>query len=228
MRTFSLSLSKRLAILRKNEYFETMPDELVQRVAEQSVLREYKRGEILFWEGEPNEGLYLLLSGCAKIYRLSPQGRQYIIRLLQEGETFAEVPAFDGGPNPVNVEALEPCQVLIVPGTLLRQLLLEYPPFAEHVILNFGRILRNMVRTLSEMVFYQITHRLARLLNELPADEQGNLLVPLTQEQIAARLGTAREVVARSLKELERIGAIRLENRRIRVLNRNAFHEWMN
>ncbi len=77
------------------------------------------------------------------------------------------------------------------------------------------------------MAFYQVTHRLARLINELPPDEMGAALM-MTQEQMAARLGTVREVVARSLRELERSGAIQVENRRIRILDQEVFRQWMN
>ncbi len=227
MRFLVSDFQTRLNFLRKHEYFDTMPESLIEQVARCMHLRQYERGEILFLEGDPCEGMYLLLSGSAKIYRLSTKGKQLIIRVLHPGETFAEVPAFDGGPNPVNVEALEQCRVWLVPSTTLRELILQHPPFAQKVILNFGRLLRSMVDALSEMAFYQITHRLARFLSELPADEQGIILTRITQEQMAAHLGTVREVVARSLKELEQTGAIRLEDRRIRIVNRDAFLPWI-
>ena len=190
-------------------------------------LREYERGEVLFWEGDPCDGLYVVMQGSAKIYRTSPQGRQYIVRVLQEGDTFAEVPAFDGGANPVNVEALETCSVWVIDSEILRGLILSHPQFAQKVLVNFGNMLRHMVREVSEMAFYQVTHRLARLISELPPDEMGTASL-MTQEQMAARLGTVREVVARSLKELERSGAIQVENRRIRIVDQAVFSQWMN
>jgi CRP/FNR family transcriptional regulator len=76
----------------------------------------------------------------------------------------------------------------------------------------------------SEMAFYQVTHRLARLISQQPPDELSG--APWTQEQLAARLGTVREVVARSLKELERSGAIQMEKRRIEVADPNVLAQW--
>jgi len=149
------------------------------------------------------------------------------VRILQEGDTFAEVPTFDGGPMPVNAEALETCRVWIVEAEFLRHLVLEYPQFTRKVLLNFGKILRSMVSQISEMAFYQVTHRLARLISELPQeDAQGRPVPRWTQEQLAARLGTVREVVARSLKELERSGAIRIEDRRIHIADPSALEQW--
>jgi CRP/FNR family transcriptional regulator len=176
------------------------------------------------WEGDPCTGLHIMEKGSAKIYRISPQGRQYIVRILQEGDTFAEVPSFDGGLNPVNVEALEACHVWVIECEKLRSLVLSQPKFAEKVLKNFGEMLRGMVRMVSEMAFYRLTHRLARLISELPSDGQRS--PHWTQEQLAARLGTVREVVARSLKELERSGAIHIEDRRIHIIDPDVLQQW--
>ena len=227
MKPLHTDKSQRIEMLRGNEYFDTMPNFLLEQICDHMQLREYERGEVFFWEGDPCDGLYVIMQGSAKIYRLSPQGRQYIVRVLQEGDTFAEVPAFDGGTNPVNVEALETCQVWVIDGETLRGLVLAHPQFAQNVLANFGMMLRGMVRKVSEMAFYQVTHRLARLISELPPDEMGAASL-MTQEQMAARLGTVREVVARSLKELERSGAIQVENRRIRIVDQEVFRQWMN
>ncbi|RJP48213.1 MAG: Crp/Fnr family transcriptional regulator [Anaerolineaceae bacterium] len=227
MKILHTDKSQRMELLRGNEYFDTMPDSLLEQICGHMQLREYERGEVFFWEDDPCDGLYIVRQGSAKIYRVSPQGRQYIVRVLQEGDTFAEVPAFDGGANPVNVEALENCLIWVVDGETLRGLVLSHPQFAQKVLENFGKMLRGMVRQVSEMAFYQVTHRLARLISELPPDEMGAASL-MTQEQMAARLGTVREVVARSLKELERSGAIQVENRRIRIVDQAAFRQWMN
>jgi CRP/FNR family transcriptional regulator len=227
MKLLHTDKSQRMKLLRGNEYFDTMPESLLEQICGHMQLREYERGEVFFWEGDPCDGLYVIMQGSAKIYRLSPQGRQYIVRVLQEGDTFAEVPAFDGGANPVNVEALETCSVWVIDSETLRGLVLAHPQFAQKVLVNFGTMLRGMVRKVSEMAFYQVTHRLARLISELPSDEMGAASL-MTQEQMAARLGTVREVVARSLKELERSGAIQVENRRIRIVDKEVFRQWMN
>jgi CRP-like cAMP-binding protein len=101
------------------------------------------------------------------------------VRILQEGDTFAEVPAFDGAPNPTNVEALEDCSVWVIEAKMLRELISSYPQFAQKVLRNFGKMLRGMVHKVSEMAFYQVTHRLARLIAEMSEEKS----VPQTQEQ---------------------------------------------
>ena len=224
MKSVETSLSLRVKTLQRNSYFNDLSESMLNEIASHMQLREYQRGDVLFWEGDPCDGLHIVELGSAKIYRLSPQGRQYIVRVLQEGDTFAEVPAFDGGVNPVNVEALEACRVWVIDSEKLRALVLAHPLFAQKVLVNFVEMLRGMVRMVSEMAFYQVTHRLARLISELP--EEGQRGPHWTQEQLAARLGTVREVVARSLKELERSGAIRIEDRRIHIADQDALKQW--
>jgi len=224
MKTIESNLKKKMDALRGNQYFENLAEPLLKDVAQNTRLAEFERGDVMFWEGDSCEGLYILDEGSAKIFRISPQGRQYIVRVLQEGDTFAEVPAFDEGTSPVNVEALETCRVWIIAKPKLLMLIREHPEFAKKALVNFGRMLRGLVRMVSEMAFYQVTHRLARLIDvELPQDKSAHW----TQEQLAARLGTVREVVARSLKELERSGAIKLEDRRIYIADREIFDQWI-
>lgn len=224
MHILSVGSAQKLKLLHKNEYFEGLDEGLLNQVAAHMQLREYERGEALFWEGDPCAGLHIIEQGFVKLYRLSPQGRQYIVRVLQEGDTCNEVPTFDGGTNPVNVEALETTRVWVIQADILHELLQKHPDFAQKVINNLGKNLRGLVRMVSEMAFYQVTHRLARLISEQTPDELSG--TPWTQEQLAARLGTVREVVARSLKELERSGAIHLNKRRIAVSDPDVLEQW--
>jgi CRP/FNR family cyclic AMP-dependent transcriptional regulator len=227
MRTIPVETPQKIALLRRNEYFEGLDNALLAQITDHMQLREFERGEVLFWEGEECAGLHIIEQGCVKIYRLSSQGRQYIVRVLQEGETCNEVPAFDGGSNPVNLEALETTRAWVIEPEILRQLLGEHPDFAQKVINNLAQNLRGLVKRVSEMAFFQVTHRLARLISELPPEElSGEGSAHWTQEQMAARLGTVREVVARSLKELERSGAIRMDKRRILVSDPDVLAQW--
>jgi len=222
MKLVEVSKADKLNTLNKNLYFDELPENILKNIAVHTQLREYERGDMLFWEGDACAGLYIIESGSVKLYRVSPQGRQYIISVLTEGETCNEVPAFDGGSNPVNVEALETTRVWVVDASLLLDLVKSSPDFALKVLGKFGQNLRNLVGKVSEMAFYQVAHRLARLITEMDEEPRPHW----TQEQLAARLGTVREVVSRSLRELEKSGAIRMEDRRIQIVDDNILREW--
>src|SRR5512143_2937388 len=127
MRFVEMGTAAKVAILRHNSYFEGLPESLLVQIAGRMQLREFDRGEVLFWEGDPCSGLHIIEQGSVKLYRLSPQGRQYIVRVLQEGDTCNEVPTFDGGLNPVNVEALETTRVWIIDPAMLLHLVQTHP-----------------------------------------------------------------------------------------------------
>ena len=218
MKQLPISTEKKLATLRHNIYFEGLEESVPKMVTEHMFLHQFKRGESIFFEEEPCAGLHIMESGSAKIFRLSPQGRQYIVNILTEGATFNEVSVYGGGNNPVNVAALENSSVWVIGVSILRQLVLSNPAYAQKIIENLAGNLRGLVSRVSEMAFYQVTHRLARLINNLPDEAlNGENNARLTQDQLAARLGSVREVIARSLRELERNGVIHTENRRIYI-----------
>ena len=223
MKLLEVTQVSKLKILRGNPYFDDLPESVLKDIAARTQLREYERGDVLFWEGDPCAGLHIIESGSVKLYRISPQGRQYIVSVLTEGATCNEVPAFDGGTNPVNVEALETSRVWVTDSEMLCGLVASNPEFALKILNKFGQNLRNLVRKVSEMAFYQVTNRLARLITELPVEDTRP---HWTQEQLAARLGTVREVVARSLRELEKSGAIRIEDRRIQIADHEVLQQW--
>jgi len=227
MRSVKVDPAEKIRVLHTNPYFDMLEIASVEAVAECVSLREFERGETLFLEDELCAGLHIVQGGCVKLYRLSPQGRQYIVRLCQEGDTFNEVSVFDGNGNPVNAEAIEPSRLWVLEPESIRRMVTSHPDFAQKVIDNLCANLRMLVRSASEMAFYQVTHRLARLISQTPEEElAGGGAAHMTQEQMAARLGTVREVVARSLRELERLGAIRTENRRITVADPSLLEQW--
>jgi len=227
MRSLKADPAATIRALKENPYFEHLDDPSLRSMMKCTMLQEFDRGETLFWEGEPCAGLHIVQEGSLKLYRLSPQGRQYIIRVLQEKDTFNEVSVFDGGENPVNAETLEVCRVWIIEPECIRRMVQANPAFAQKVINNLGQNLRGLVHAASEMAFYQVTHRLARLISQIPPEDLvGESGTRWTQEQLAARLGTVREVVARSLRELERSGAIRAENRRIQIADEALLQQW--
>jgi CRP-like cAMP-binding protein len=138
-----------------------------------------------------------------------------------------EVPVFDNGLNPINAAALEDCEVWIIEAELLRRGLARYPELAQSVIANLSQNLRTLLGMVEELTFYQVVNRLARLINQMPTDIKTGVKTGwLTQDELAARLGTMREVVTRSLRVLERSGAIRVNRRQVVVVDEARLREW--
>jgi CRP/FNR family cyclic AMP-dependent transcriptional regulator len=226
MRVRPTSLDQRLTALRQCSYFESCSSEILQKLADEMALFQYDPGEVICWQAEECRGLYILEKGQVKLYKLSALGRELIIRILEPGASFNEVPIFDRGSNEVNGAAMEASQVWLIDKTILQQMTRQSTDLAQAVIANLTRNLRTLVQMVEEVSLYPVTNRLARLLVQLPEEQLcGNKAERLTQDTIAARLGTVREVVARSLRELDRCGAIRVRRGKIYILDGNLLNE---
>ncbi len=223
MQKIMVSQAEKLDVLRVNPYFNALDERVLGDLAQSTSLRRYEPDEIVCWQGETCEGLFILEEGSVKLFKLSPRGRELIIRVLQAETSFNEVPVFDRGQNPVNVAALEECHIWLVEAGAIRRCLEENPHMAGAVIQKLTENLRTLVEIVEELSFYQVTNRLARLIGRMTPEQ---LNERITQDQLAARLGTVREVAARSLRELERSGAIRVARRKIQVLDAAILNEW--
>jgi len=227
MKTIRTELPEKMQALRSCPYFIGLGDEILAELIPGLRLIRYQRGEVVFWQDEECPGLQMIERGMVKLFKLSPQGRELIVNIFKEGATFAEVPVFDGGLNPVNVAALEESDIWQLEKAVIRRLMDKHPELCSQVMINLAKNLRMMVGIIEEVSFYQVAQRLARLLSQMTPDElAGSDSTRLTQDQIAARLGTVREVVARALRELERSGAIHVDRRQIQILDERVLKEW--
>lgn len=227
MQIIKSNLEEKLRTLRDNSYFTSLREPILVEIAQGMRLCRFKRGEIIFWEADECAGLHMIRSGSVKLFKVSPHGRELIVKVLEEGATFNEVPVFDNGTNPINVAALEDCEIWVIEAGRLQDCLYRYPEMAQSVILNLGKNLRNLLKIVEELSFFQVTNRLARLISQLPSEQLvGEREDRLTQDELAARLGTVREVVARALRELERSGAIQVQRRQIHVVDEKILLDW--
>lgn len=227
MNNISISQKEKIRALKQNSYFAGLETEALLDLSQGTSLHQFKAGEYICWAGEPCTGLYMLQEGRVKLFKLSNKGRELIIRVMESGATFNEVPVFDNGRNVVNVAALDDSLIWIFEKKVIRQTLAEHPEMCTVIILNLTQNLRDMVGMIEELSFFQVTNRLARLISQLPeAQLSGSKDQRLTQDTLAARLGTVREVVARSLRELDQSGAIVVKRGRIQVVNRTILENW--
>ena len=164
--------------------------------------------------------LHYVRSGLVKVYKTSPGGKDQVLRLIAAGNTFNDVPALDGGPNPASVSALEPSTIYVISRAELRKLILTRPEVAEAVVRTLANALRHLVSLVEDLSLHHVTARVAKILLDQEASaRQGQYVYRLTQQEMAALAGTAREVVGRALKELEAAGAIEMRQGRAVVVN---------
>ncbi|UCD41951.1 MAG: cyclic nucleotide-binding domain-containing protein, partial [Chloroflexota bacterium] len=171
MRIIQVDETTKLEVLQSNPYFHDLKPAILYEIIEGMRLYRFENGETVFWEGDECAGLHMIRQGSVKLFKISPQGRELIIRILDEGETFNEVPVFDYQPNPVNVSAVEDSEIWVIEPVVIRESIARYPELAQSVIHNLCVNLRVLLGTVEELNFYQVTNRLARLIEQLPAEQ---------------------------------------------------------
>jgi len=214
-------MSANIEVLRRIPYFAPLSPEELARVAAVTVERHYQRGDIILFEGDLGGALYYVHTGLVKVFKASMEGKEQVLRLIAEGHTFNDVPALDGGPNPAGAAAMEPAVVYVIRHADLHTLIVTQPAVAEAVVQTLTQALRSLVSLVEDLSLRQVTARVAKMLLDQEAAVQGELHgYRLTQQEMAALAGTAREVVARALKELEMAGAIQMQQGQALVVNR--------
>lgn len=214
-------MSRNISILRQVSFCAELADEAVAALAAIAAPIERPSGTTIQLEGEPAEAMYVVAAGRVKISRISAAGREQVLNLIGPGGHFNTVPMFDGGPCPANAEAVGDVSLLLLPRGPLLQVVDAHPPLARALLREFTGRLRHLVDLVDTLALHTVQGRLAGLLLEqAEAAERGEPVAPLTQADMAARLGTVREMIGRTLKSFEALGLIRLDRGAIALLDR--------
>ena len=220
------------ALLHKVPYFAPLDAVAVRALAGKARARTYRRGETILWEGEPCQGLYLVLRGRVKVFKRSAEGREQVLLIIGPGRSFNDVPVFDGGANPGSVAALDPSIIALLPTAEILRLVEGDPKVAMAVIRVLAARMRGFTVAVEDLALRSVTARVAKILMESAGGRATLIETPaesgvrLTQSQLAAMTGSVREVVQRALKTLEQDGAIKLARARINVLDAAALKKW--
>jgi CRP/FNR family transcriptional regulator len=207
------------ALLSQIALFASLSEAELEALAQRAVERRYAPDETLFWEGEPCAGIFLIVGGSVKIFKTSAGGREMMLSLETAPTTVAELPLFDGGAYPASVRAVEPLVTLFINKGDFQQVCRQYPEVALKILAVVGHRLRHLVGLVETITFGSVTQRLARLL--LDASKQTDEFdLPLTHQELASRLGTAREVVSRNMARFRAQGLIRVQGHQLRIEDR--------
>jgi CRP-like cAMP-binding protein len=182
------------------------------------------RAEIVSLEGESDANLYFVASGAVTVFKTSAEGKEQVLNIVRPGESFNDVPVFDGGPNPAGARAMGPVLLYGIKRNDMQSIIRDYPQIAFNVIKVLARRVRHLVSLVEDLSFKRVISRVARILFE-HIEGQMDSAPRLTQQEMAAMAGTAREVVGRSLKALEEEGAIRLDRHRIIVTDKEVLQK---
>ncbi len=201
-------------LLRGIPIFAELDEASLGRLAARCVDRTLPAGSLLFSTGEESRGLYVVVEGRVRIYRVSPDGREQVLHIEGPGRTVAELPLFDGGKYPASADTMEETRLVFLPRAEFERLYRTNPDAADAIIRALGKRLRHLVQVTETLAFRDVAARLAMLLAGY-AESAGRpvaggveVVLDRTQEELALEIGAARESVSRALRQLLRKGLL--------------------
>jgi len=215
--------------LRRIRIFADLPDEALAHIACVAVRRVIARGATIIVEGDPCQAAYFVAEGYVRVYRLSPSGREQVLARLSTGQAFNTVPPFQHqGVNHATVEALTAATLYAILSRDFRSLVSEWPALALAILKDFAARLDHLTNLVEDLSLRSVRGRLARfLLEHAPAGPSGTsdasgVTQRWTQDEIAAHLGTVRDVVGRTLRSFGDAGLVQMDRQRIVLLDREG------
>jgi CRP/FNR family transcriptional regulator len=214
--------------LKATQLFSALDEPEIASLSQRTTTRRFTSGELLFSEGQPCAGLYVVVSGRVRIFKTAPNGREQVLTIEGPGASIAELPVFDGGPYPASAAALQESQLLFISRNDFRAFCLEHPEVALKVLQTVGSRLRRLVGIIEELSFTTLRHRLISwLLREAKRkgrqDEHGTTFdLGMSHQELAAHVGTVRELVSRNMARLQSQGFIRINGREITILDQEG------
>ncbi len=214
-----------IRVLSKVPSFEGLEEDILKAIASIAIRRSYRAGQIVFLEGEPSSGLYVVENGWLKSVKISTTGREQVIRFVGPNEVFNDLGVFSDGPNRVTVETLEDASVWIIEKESLLQMIERYPKLSQMIIKNLSHRVLHLMRLVEDLSLRSVQSRLARLLVEMGNSDVLPRRRWSTQAEMAAHLGTVPDVLNRALRSLAEEGLIEIDRHKIEILNRQGLEE---
>ena len=222
-----------VALLARVPVFADLDPEDLQRVAEVAVPRSFEAEDVVFREGDDSDTCYVVRSGHARAVRSHSDGRTITLASFRSGDIFGELAMFDDERRSATVEAVDDLEVVAVLGADMRRLLRRHPDIAAKLLAAVTRRLRQTNERLTRQSFQTVQSRVAQVVSALVEQAQaegaseGDVLITVTQSDIAQLAGSARESASRFLAVLERAGIITQGRGRLTVHDPQALRRYV-
>lgn len=210
----SASVPDTLALLRQVPVFEELSEADIQHVVEVSVPRRFAAHEVVFYEGDDSDSCYVVRTGHARAIREHGDGRQITLATFGPGDIFGELAMFDAERRSATVQATDELDAVAILGGDMRRLLRQHPDISAKLVVSLAQRLRAANERLARQSFQTVQSRVAAVLTQLVEQAQAegagdrDVLVTITQADLAQLAGSSRESASRFLATLERAGLI--------------------
>jgi len=211
-------------VIAESELFGGLPPEHLEEIVNLAVKKDFKRGETVFFEGDPGEGFYMVATGKVKIFKTSISGKEQILHIFSRGEPFGEVPVFHGQPFPANATALEKTSLIFFPRKRFVELVHTMPSLVMSMLAVLSMRLRRFANQIENLSLKEVPARLAGYLIYL-SGEQNNpdkVVLEISKGQLASLLGTIPETLSRIFAKMSEEGLIKVNGKEIDLLDRDG------
>jgi CRP/FNR family transcriptional regulator len=213
---------EKLNYLRKSRLCKGLTEPELQNLSAISQLKRLSKGEMLFFEGDEARGFYLLLDGKVRVYKSSPEGKEQILHQINPGQIFAEVAIFEGKYYPADCSAVLDSVVAFFPKPDFIKLIEESPQISLKIIASMAGFLREFTETVENLALKEVPSRIAGYLLKLSLKEEDDMVtLDMTKAELAKKLGTLSETLSRGLKKLSDQKIIKVNGKKISILDRN-------
>ncbi len=213
--------------LRALPLFSGLPEDMIQRLIGNAIVRTHPRGTVLFVQGDPSTHFFVIFSGWVKLYRLSEKGDEAIVEIFGTGESFAEGAMHGAGKYPVFAETVSECRLLEIPTDAFRNMIKSAPELAINMLGSMAIRLKSFVRRTEQSHTKSAAQRVASfLLKFCPADRSAATIhLPYDKMLIAGRLGMKPETFSRAMAKLREVGT-QTEGHDVHVSDVEALREF--
>lgn len=207
--------------------FSGLPEDQLNEIKNIAIDRRFKKGEIIFSDGDEGKGFYVVVQGLVKIFKLSPEGKEQILHIYGPGEPFGQVAVYAGWSYPASAEAIAESHALFFPREAFVDLITRIPSLAMSMLAVLSMRLRAFTIQVENLSLKEVPGRLAGYLIYLLEEqkERDGVTLNISKGQLASLLGTIPETLSRIFSRMTELGLIEVEGRRIKLLNRDGLEE---
>ena len=220
-----------IELLRRCPLFAGLKEEDLKQIRAIASLKQIKKKEILFSDGEETRGFYVIVSGRVKLFKVSPEGKEQILHIVSAPDAFAEAALFLEGTYPAFAEAMTDGQLLYFPKRDFIQLIEKNPQLSINMIVTLSHFLKRFASLIEELSLKEVSSRIAKYLVDLSlklskgGKSPKEVELDLSKTQLALKLGTISETLSRTLAKMKTKGIIDVKKNKIIILKREALEE---
>lgn len=208
--------------LRGTHLLRSVPDHDLEGIVAASRLRRFRRGQVIFTTDDPSDTVIVIVSGRVKVVVRSADGGELTLTLVRPGGLLGELGVADGGPRSADAEAMDDCQLLLIPRERIDDICNRVPAAARALAGSIAASLRRLTDEAADLVFLDLPRRVAKILLSQPRTDDGSIGLRMSQEELARQVGGTRQSVNAALRGFERRGWIEVHDRTITVRQRDA------